>query len=188
LYLWNYLAVFDRVFSDLFVLISAICVRGDMGIGLVAWRCAIGSFSHFGPYFGCVLHLSGFAHSSRVTPRLACIIAVLLAVGGVELNPGPTKLEDIAHRIDDLFTELRDTRASLALKIDDSVRDITTKLRSCEDLLTATVERVVAVETAHTAMATELATLRASVAALGASAVPSASLPAIYNRYAICDE
>ena len=86
------------------------------------------SFSHFGPYYGCAIRLSSLACFSRVTPRLAYILAMLLSIGGVELNPGPVKLEDIAARIDNLFTELRDT---LSLKIDDSVRDLTTKLRAC---------------------------------------------------------
>ena len=72
---------------------------------------------------------------------------------------------------------LCDTRATLSLKIDDSVQDLTTKLRSCEDLVTSTVERLVAVENSHTAMTTELATLKATLnaASAGATAASPAS-------------
>ena len=123
-------------------------------------------------------------------PRSACILAMLLAIGGVELNPGSVKLEDIAARIDNLFTELRDSRASLSLKINDSVRDLTTKLRACKDLVTSTVERLwVAMENSHTAMAVDLATLKATLnavstgatAASPASALSSPTPPLVVN-------
>ena len=70
------------------------------------------------------------------------------------MNPGPTtvKLEDIVHRLDGLLLELRDTRAPLSTKIDDSVRDLTTKLRVCEDLATANSARLDSVEQAQVTM------------------------------------
>jgi hypothetical protein len=93
-----------------------------MGIDIATWRARIGSLAHFGPISYRVPHLSGLASHSRVTPRLACIIAVLLAISCVELNPGP-QMDDILRRLDDLFKEMRDVRTSTS-KIDDSVNEL----------------------------------------------------------------
>ena len=75
---------------------------------------------------------------------LACIVVVLLLIASVESNHGPVKLEDIVHRLydlmhrlDNLMQELRDTRATLMAKIDNSVQDLTAKLHHCEDLAKA---------------------------------------------------
>ena len=63
-------------------------------------------------------------------PRLACIIAVLLVIISVELNLGlmTVNLDDIEHALTICFRSCA-TRASLSAKIDESVRDITAKLR-----------------------------------------------------------
>ena len=44
---------------------------------------------------------------------------------------------DMAHCLNNLFTELRDTRATLLAKLDESVRDLTVKLLACEDMVTS---------------------------------------------------
>jgi hypothetical protein len=153
-----------------------------MGIGIAAWRQRIGSFSQFA---SCYRGLSGFARHATVTPRLACIIALLLIVGGVELNPGPgqpkQQLDEIVHRIDQLFNELRETRATLATKIEDSARDLSARLRSCEDLMTSYCTRLSNVERTHDAMTGQITALQASVAALNnpAPAAAAAAAPSL---------
>lgn len=137
-----------------------------MGIDTQAWRQRIGSFSQSVPSRHGTVHLSGLACYSRVAPRLACIIAVLLAVSGIEPNPGPgpgpgaVKLEDIARRLDDVFNELRDLRASLSTKIDDCVHE----LRTCEARVTAQAARLDAVEKTLADNAAQLAALHTSTA------------------------
>ena len=87
-----------------------------MGIGVVAWRQRIGDVFLVWDTYSGILHLTGHEDKARVTCRLACIVVVLLLIAGVESNPGPVKLEDIVHRLDDLthcmdnlMQELRDT-------------------------------------------------------------------------------
>ena len=80
-----------------------------------------------------------------------------------------------------LFIELRDTQATLSLKINDSVRDITTKLCACKNLVTSTVERLVAVENSHTAMAAELAALKATLNAASNWATVASPAPALLS-------
>jgi hypothetical protein len=153
-----------------------------MGIGIAAWRLRIGSFSQF---LSCYRGLSGFAQHAAVTPRLACIIAILLLVGGVELNPGPgqpkQQLDDIMRRIDQLFDELRETRATLATKIEDSTRDLSARLRTCEDLMTSYCTRLSNVERTHDVMAGQISVLQTSVAALNnpAPTLATAAAPSL---------
>ena len=106
--------------------------------------------------------------------RLAwLIIVIMLVVGDVELNPCPFKIDDLAPRIDNLLTDIRDTRVSLSTKIDESFHEYTVQIRVCEDIVTFLVERIVALETANAAIVTKLIILRASLALLNASAPPS---------------
>ena len=78
---------------------------------------------------------------------------MLLLIGGVKKNPGPaSKTDDLARRMDDLFQELRDTRVALSTKIDDSMRDLATKLIACEQQLTAHNDRLTAIERAQTTL------------------------------------
>ena len=101
---------------------------------------------------------------------------MFLIISGVEVNPGPTtvKLEDIVHRLDGLLLELHDTWASLSTKIDDSVRNLTTKLRVCEDLAIANSAHLGSVEQAQMTMKAQHATLLTPPAA----ATPAATVPA----------
>lgn len=137
-----------------------------MGIGIDTWRQRIGTFSHHGACSSGVL--TDLARRTRVTPRLACVIGLLLIVGGVELNPGP-KQDDVSQRLDQLFKELRDTKATVLTKIDDSVKELSARLRTCEDLVTGYCTRLSNVERAQETMAMQIATLQAS---LNASAAP----------------
>lgn len=56
-----------------------------MGICTDTWRRRIGAFSQRRAEY-CGL---GIARHARVTPRFACVIVLLLILGGVEVNPGP---------------------------------------------------------------------------------------------------
>ena len=71
-----------------------------IGISTDAWRQRIGAFSKHGRcYNGVLLHA---VYCAGVTPRFAYVIALLLIVAGVEINPGSPK-EDMNHRLERLF-------------------------------------------------------------------------------------
>ena len=137
-----------------------------MGIGVEEWRQRIGLFSSPRTSKGLSCS-SGLVLPTLFKPRLACVacvLAMLLLIGGVEQNPGPaTKTDDLARRMDDLFQELRDTRVALSTKIDDSMRDLATKLLACEQQLTAHNDRLAAIERAQTTLETDIITLKASL-------------------------
>lgn len=149
-----------------------------MGVSTEIWRQRIGSFSPFPKSVDRHSHLFSPAGRSRVTPRWACVIAALLFIAGVELNPGPTKIDDVLLRIDDLMKELRDTRASLTVKID----DIATKVVSCETKVSSCISRLDALEQAHAALETQFTVLQGQAAAAPQPAQPAAaSLPLAIN-------
>lgn len=158
-----------------------------MGVGLETWRQRIGSFSQLGAFYCGAVHLSGIARYSRVTPRLACVIVLLLIISGVELNPGPApKMDDFVQRLDDLFRELRDTRTTLLAKIDDSARDLTLRLQHCETLVTSFTTRLSDVERSRDTMAGQIAALQASIATINITA-PHAASAAPASRVEISD-
>ena len=132
-----------------------------MGISTEAWRQRVGAFSQHGRcYNGVLLHV---VYCARVTPRFACVIALLLIVAGVEVNPGPPK-DDMNHRLERLLNEVRDTKTALLTKIDDSIRELATRLQKCEDLVTQYSTRLSNVERSQETMATQIATLQPSIA------------------------
>ena len=89
---------------------------------------------------------------------------MLLLIGGVEQNPGPaSKTDDLARRMDDLFKKLRHTRVALSTKIDDSMRDLATKLLACEQQLTAHNDCLAAIERAQSTLKTDIITFKASL-------------------------
>ena len=65
--------------------------------------------------------------------------------------------------MDDLFQELRDTWVALSTKIDDSMRDLASKLLACEKQLTAHNDRLAAIEQAQTTLEIDTITLKASL-------------------------
>ena len=137
-----------------------------MGIGVEEWRQKIGLFSS--PRTSKGLSCSGgLVLPVLLKPRLAsmaCVLAMLLLIGGVEQNPVPaSKTDDLARRMDDLFQELRDTRVALSTKIDDSMRDLATKLLACEQQLIDHNDRLAAIERAQTTLRTDIITLKASL-------------------------
>ncbi len=147
-----------------------------MGIGVEEWRRRIGMFSSPPGCKGSA-HTAGLLLPVRFKPRLlcvaACVLIVLLVIGGVEQNPGPHaggKDDDLAKRLDDLFQEIHDTRAALSTKIDDAMRDLTKQLLVCEQQVAAHNDRL-------TAIARAQATLQADVTMMKNSP-PGATLTA----------
>ena len=145
-------------------------------------------FSQYGTTYSVILHLSGHVDKARVKYHLACIVVVLLLIACVESNPRPVKLEDIAHwlddlthRLDNLMQELRDTRATLTDKIDNSVQDLTAKLHRCEDLAKANSARLDIVEQSQATMGAQLSTLLATnsntAAPTGIAPWPTTAMP-----------
>ena len=69
--------------------------------------------------------------------RLACIISAFLNMAGIESSSGPQKqnMGDLARRMDEILTELKDTRNALSLKLDNAVKDLSIKLQVCEQQL-----------------------------------------------------
>ena len=141
-----------------------------MGISTDAWRWRTGAFSQHGRcYNGVLLHA---VYCVRVIPRFACVIALLLIVAGVEVNPGPPK-DDMNHRLERLFNEVRDIKTALLMKFDDSVREFATRLQKCKDLVTQYSTRLSNVERTQEIMATQIATLQSSIATLTSAAAAS---------------
>jgi hypothetical protein len=95
----------------------------------------------------------------------------------VNPGPGPKQHEDLVQRMDLLFTELRDTKDTLAKKIDDSVNIISARLKTCEDFVASYGARLGDVERAQHTMEAQIATLQASLSAPRAPA--PAAAPAV---------
>jgi hypothetical protein len=73
-----------------------------MGIGMEEWRQRIGSFSPYGVIYVSAIRLKGLTRYARVTPCWACVICLILIIGGVELNTF-SKMDDIIQRLDNLM-------------------------------------------------------------------------------------
>ena len=159
-----------------------------MGISIEVWRQRIGCFSNGVSLSGVCGRRSGLAH---VMPHIACAIAVLLLIAGAQPNPDPTtKLNETVHRLNDLFKELRDTRETVFTYIDNSVRELTTKLCDCENIITAQTAHVDIVEQMQVAMAAQLAALQPSTVntTIVSIAAPVATLPKTISMYDVVCE
>ena len=138
-----------------------------MGISTDVWRQRIGAFSQHGrSYNGVLLHI---VYCARVTLRFACVIALLLIVASVKVNSGPPK-EDMNHRLEPLFNEVRNTKTALLTKTNDSVRELATRLQKCKDLIMQHSTRLSNVESIQETMATQIAILQSSIATLTCAA------------------
>ena len=173
------LVILSRFSSSLrcFGALVALCVNvySVMGISLQVWRVRIGTFSQFGRLGYRSSHLSGLVLYGRVTPRLACIIAVLLIVGEVEVNRSPAKLDDVIRRLDEVMQELRDTRAQLSTKPYEYVRDLTAKLQAWEAMATSNSTRIDHLEQVHAALSTQFANFTGATASALYTNVPAIS-------------
>ena len=96
-----------------------------MGISVEQWRTRIGSFCQK------VVFQNHFGHTKTgCNIRLLCVIALLLLIGGVEVNPGPTVAE-ISKRLDEFIHSYQAERDQLLLSIptlssrlDEHIKDI----------------------------------------------------------------
>ena len=78
-----------------------------MGISADQWRAKIGLFQQ-------KVHIHfGHSKSTGCNIRLACVIAFLLLIGGVEPNPGPTVAE-LSKRLDELIVQIQAMRDQLS--------------------------------------------------------------------------
>ena len=99
------------------------------------------------------------------------------------------KLEDIAHHLDNQFTELRNTGATLLARLGESVHNLSVNLHVCEDMLTSQSACLDKVEQAQVAIVAQLTTLHVSVAAVSTATVVlsansvtfSPSLPSVHD-------
>ena len=67
-----------------------------MGISIEQWRASVGLFCQ-----KLIIHHS-FCKSRGCSLLKVCIISMLLLIGGIELNPGPTVAE-LAKKLDDFI-------------------------------------------------------------------------------------
>ena len=149
-----------------------------MGIDLMAWRQRVGSFFPSRRLNFCwsssSLRFAAFNGKRCVSRRVAYVICMLLLMAGVESNPGPT-VADLSHRIDDIFAELKDLRAVLTTKIDDSFKDVSAKILSCEQRLTLINTRLDTADAQRTTMQADIDALKTQVHTLSSTAPSTAT-------------
>ena len=74
------------------------------------WRASIGLFRQ-----KPIIHHS-FCKSRRCSLLKVCIISVLLLIGGIELDPGPTVAE-LAKKLDDFIASYHIMREQIQLSV-----------------------------------------------------------------------
>lgn len=165
-----------------------------MGISVDLWRARIGSFGSLA------------AHPTTCVPvrctrhRLLCVIAYLLLIGCVELNPGPPKFDvhALEKRLDDFAIEVRATRAdaqqerqALGDQLAIFSAETNRKLTALEGSLVSAMDRIATLERSLNAANTTIAELKAAAGtqtpAAGSTGTPPI-LPPVQNVAAIVDE
>lgn len=117
-----------------------------MPIDTVTWRSRTGLHLHSSRHLTAVITFpAGFSNASLITVRgcttgsanvrLALYIVALLLCAGIEPNPGPTKHDEIASKIDTLFNEMRSLHKDTTDRLDKMSKEITTRLTACETSL-----------------------------------------------------
>lgn len=136
-----------------------------MGICTEIWRQRIGSFCGNHHHRGCLSPSSRLDGFSKSHIRLACIISAFLLMAGIEANPGPPKqnMGDLARRMDEILTELKDTRTALSLKLDNAVKDLSIKLQVCEQQLVNQTTRLDNADLQRATMQAEIDSLKTQV-------------------------
>ena len=149
-----------------------------MGITLDLWRARIGSFGQWSQSSSARVPVRCTRH------RLLCVIAFLLLIGCVELNPGPPKVDvqGLQKRIDDLAIEVRATRTEAEQErkaISDQLGLITVemerKLHNLETALADAVNRIATLERSLVAANATIAQLESGPAASPAGPAATAS-------------
>jgi hypothetical protein len=64
--------------------------------------------------------------------RIALCIAVLLLCAGIESNPGPSKYDELASKIDELIDEIKTANRESKERFDTLSRDVSSRFISCE--------------------------------------------------------
>ena len=146
-----------------------------MGISIELWRARIGSFGHKAS------NPSTLTVTVRCTRhKLVCVIAYLLIIGCVELNPGPPKydIHVLEKRLDDFAIEVRATRTEAQQErqaLNDQLgllaTETTRKLDALEASLNAAITRIATLERS-------LAAANATIAELKAAPVTATHPPA----------
>ena len=104
-----------------------------MGISIEQWRASVGLFRQ-----KLVIHHS-FCKSTGCSLLKVCIISMLLLIGGIELNPGPTVAE-LAKKLDDFIASYQIMREqiqlsvpTLASKLDQIVKELSTVISNTDE-------------------------------------------------------
>ena len=86
-------------------------------------------------------------------------------MAGIEANPGPPKqnMGDLARSMDEILTELKDTRTALSLKLDNAVKDLSIKLQVCEQQLVNQTTRLDNADLQRATMQAEIDSLKTQV-------------------------
>ena len=117
-----------------------------MGISLNQWRSSIGLFKQK------VIFSSKIKCSTGCNIRLACIIAVLLLIGGVEMNPGPTvaelakKFEEFVASYQSMRDQFETTVPALSNKLDQIFAELSTIIHCTNETLKQQNMRIIALE------------------------------------------
>ncbi len=157
--------IFAEFVLFVFVLLTGARYGLLMGVGIEVWRGRIGIFYNAGTkYKRANCSTRGLCFACHWLRPLSLILA-LLAIGCVELNPGPRN-DEVMQRLDDLAREFRDMRAALSTKLDDAVCNLTDKMKAYDIQLAAVMARLDGVDRILATNATELVDVRAQLTAL----------------------
>ena len=146
-----------------------------MGISLELWRIRIGVFGHISASNSHVTLCCAHSH------RLLAVIAYLLLIGCVELNPGPPKVDfqALEERLDDFAIEVRATRAeaqqerqALSDQLTIHNADAQRGIQALEAALTVAVNRIATLERSLATANLTIAKLEAATVTLAAPTPP----------------
>ncbi len=122
-----------------------------MGIAVEQWRASIGQFAFVFQSFG--ISKWTLRRDGHTSLRLCVLLTSLLLLAGVEPNPGPIKLDDIAARLDAVMAEVKESRDQatknyndLAVRLTATIADLTAKIDSNAAALKAFDTRLKLVE------------------------------------------
>ena len=158
-----------------------------MGISIEQWRASVGLFCQ-----KLIIHHS-FCKSTGCSLLKACIISMLLLIGGIELNPGPTVAE-LAKKLDDFIASYHIMREqiqlsvpTLASRLDQIVKELSTVISNTDEAFKLHNLRLCALKQKLTDAVTSTQVDEHEVRNQGNSIVHSSSFIAqdTYNQYSI---
>ena len=117
-----------------------------MGITVHQWRMRIGSICQK------VINRTTCRSATECSTFLACVIAALFLIGGVELNPGPTVAE-LAKRLEEFISLYNTTLNEILLSVpalsshlDEFVKDMSSLVNNMNELMKKQEIRLSALE------------------------------------------